>query len=133
MQWTAALSRLFYHAFLWKVNLSELVWQHLPICESQEASEVNVHVNSFPSVMLHPVGFGVLFLLFNLLCNLICFSVAGCECDTAKNEKDKRQHNGVTRMLLRTTVEVLEFPHLRAQPLWFFFFFHFETHLRYNY
>lgn len=58
MQWIAPLSIFFYRALLWKVNLPELVWQQLSLCESQEASKVNVYVNSFPSVVFHPVGFG---------------------------------------------------------------------------
>lgn len=85
MQWTAAPPIFFYHALLWKVNLPELVWQQLSICESQEASEVNVYANSFSSVVFHPVGFGVFLCVIELLCNFICFSVGGCECDTARN------------------------------------------------
>lgn len=60
MQWSAALSRFFYLALLWKVNLPELVWQQLPLCETQEASKLNVYVNSFPSIVFHPVGFCVI-------------------------------------------------------------------------
>lgn len=66
MQRIADLSRCFCFALLWKVNLPELVWQHLPICQSQEASKVNVYRNPFQSVISYPGLVIFLLLLFNL-------------------------------------------------------------------